>query len=162
MKSKTNIKLELSNNERTNLRKNKIKKSEILEYASDELAVLLNVSELRAKEIYALADFQQIPSIGIEFAKDLIFLGYYRVEELKGKSGAELTDHYEKKKGYKTDPCVEDQFRLAVDFAKYKDYSKKWWDFTNDRKEYRTKIGYPKDRPKINWTEKLNVGKGSC
>lgn len=153
MKRKTNIKLELSDNERTNLRKSKIKKSEILKYASDELAVLLNVSDVRAKEIYALADFQQIPSIGIEFAKDLVFLGYYSVEKLNGKSGAELTDQYEKKKGYKTDPCVEDQFRLAVDFAKNKDYSKKWWNFTNERKEYRTKIGYPKDRPKINWTE---------
>jgi Pathogenicity locus len=154
MKGKANIKLELSDNERTNLRKNKIKKSEILEYASDELAGLLNVSELRAKEIYALADFQQIPSIGIEFAKDLIFLGYYRVEELNGKNGAELTDNYEKKKGFKTDPCVEDQFRLAVNFAKHKDYSKNWWDFTNERKEYRTKIGYPNDRPKINRTER--------
>jgi len=162
MKSKTNIKLELSDNERTNLRKNKIKKSEILEYASDELAVLLKVSDLRAKEIYALADFQQIPSIGIEFAKDLVFLGYYSIEELNGKNGAELTDIYEKKKGYKIDPCVEDQFRLAVDFAKNKDYSKKWWDFTNDRKEYRIKEGYPKDRPKTNWTEALNLEKGSC
>ncbi|WP_424002471.1 helix-hairpin-helix domain-containing protein [Maribacter sp. IgM3_T14_3] len=157
MKNKANIQLDLSDSERKNLRKNKVKKSEILEYACDELAVLLNVSEVRAKEIYALAGFQQIPSIGIEFAKDLIFLGYYKVEELNGKSGAELTDHYEKKKGYKTDPCVEDQFRLAVDFAKNKDYSKKWWDFTNDRKEYRTTVGYPKDRPKINWIEALNA-----
>lgn len=161
MKSKSNIKLELSETERKNLRKNKIKKSEILEYAADELAVLLNISEVRAKEIYALADFQQIPSIGIEFAKDLIFLGYYSVKELNGKSGAELIDNYEKKKGYKTDPCVEDQFRLAVDFAKNKDYSKNWWDFTNIRKEYRIEIGYPKDRPKTNWTEVLNVKKGS-
>jgi hypothetical protein len=159
MKIKANVKLELSESERKNLRKNKIKKSEILEYASDELAVLLNIPEVRAKEIYALADFQQIPSIGIEFAKDLVFLGFYSVEELHEKSGAELTDHYEKKKGYKTDPCVEDQFRLAVDFAKNRDFSKKWWDFTNDRKKYRIEIGYPKDRPKINWTEALNVGK---
>jgi hypothetical protein len=162
MKSKTNIKLELSDTERKNLRKNKIKKSEILEYASDELAVLLNIREIRAKEIYAFADFQRIPSIGIEFAKDLVFLGYYSVEELNGKSGANLTDHYEKKKGYKTDPCVEDQFRLAVDFAKNEDYSKKWWDFTNDRKKYRNEFGYPLDRPEINWTEVLNVEKGSC
>jgi len=162
MKSKTSIKLELSDTERKNLRRNKIKKSEILEYASDELAVLLNIREIRAKEIYAFADFQRIPSIGIEFAKDLVFLGYYSVEELNGKSGANLTDHYEKKKGYKTDPCVEDQFRLAVDFAKNEDYSKKWWDFTNDRKKYRSEFGYPLDRPEINWTEVLNIGKGSC
>ena len=161
MKSKTNIKLELSDTERKNLRKNKIKKSEILEYAPDEIAVLLNISELRAKEIYALADFQRIPSIGIEFAKDLVFLDYYSVEELYGKNGAELTDLYEKKKGYKTDPCVEDQFRLAVDFAKNEDYSKKWWDFTNERKEYRKGYGYPKDRPKTNWTEALNMRKAS-
>ena len=123
MKSKANIKLELSANERANLRKNKIKKAEILEYATNELAVLLNVSNTRAKEIYALVDFQQIPPIGIEFAKDLIFLGYYNIAELHGKNGANLTDHYEKKKGYKTDSCVEDQFRLAVDFAKNRDYS---------------------------------------
>lgn len=153
MKSKANIKLELSDSERKALRKNKIKKSEILEYASDELSVLLNIPEVRAKELYAFADFQQIPSIGIEFAKDLVFLGYYSVEELRTKNGAELTDQYEKKKGYKTDPCVEDQFRLAVDFAKNNDYSKKWWDFTNERKKYRNEFGYPIDRPKTNWTE---------
>jgi hypothetical protein len=153
MNNKKNIKLELSDNERTNLRKNKIKKSEILKYTADELAVLLNVSGLRAKELYALADFQQIPSIGIEFAKDLIFLGYYCVKELKEKNGAELTNLYEKKKGYQTDPCVEDQFRLAVDFAENMDYSKNWWDFTNERKQYRNEFGYPKDRPENKWTE---------
>jgi len=153
LKIKTNIKLELTDNERTNLRKNKIKKSEILDYAFDELASLIGVSETRAKEIYALADFQRIPTIGIEFAKDLVFLKYYTVAELKGKNGAELTNQFERKKGYRTDSCVEDQFRLAVDFAKNEDYSKKWWDFTSERKMYREKFGYPKDRPFKNWTE---------
>ena len=153
MKNKTNIRLELSDSERKNFRKNKIRKSEILDFACDELEVLLNISEERAKEIYALADFQQIPSIGIEFAKDLIFLGYYSIGELKEKRGSDLIDQYEKKKGYKTDPCVEDQFRLAVDFAKNENYSKKWWDFTSERKKYRNEFGYPKDRPQTNWTE---------
>lgn len=150
MKNKTNIKLKLSDSERKNLRRNKIRQSDILDFASDELKRLLNVSEIRAKEIYALADFQRIPSIGIEFAKDLVFLGYYSIEALKGKSGANLTDHYEKKKGYRTDPCVEDQFRLVVYFAQNQDYSKKWWDFTNERKKFRNEFGYPKDRPKTN------------
>ena len=59
-----NIKLELSENERKSLRTNKIKKSDILEYASDEIAVLLNVSEVRAKEIYALANFFQVCRLG--------------------------------------------------------------------------------------------------
>ncbi len=153
MKSKTNIQLDLSDSERKNLRKNKVKNTDILDFASDELEELLNVSEARAKEIYALVDFQQIPSIGIKFAKDLVYLGYYSLEELKGKNGAKLTDEYEKKKGFKTDPCVEDQFRLVVDFSKNRNFSKNWWDFTNERKKYRNDHGYPKDRPKKNWME---------
>jgi len=153
MKTKTNIKLELSDSERKNMRKNKIKIAEILDFAADELGELLGVSKIRAKEIYALADFQRIPSIGIKFAKDLVFLGYYQITELQGENGADLTNLYEKKKEFKTDPCVEDQFRLAVDFAKNEDYSKQWWDFTKERKQYRTEFGYPLDRPKKNWTE---------
>ena len=153
MRNKLNVPLELSESERKNLRKNKIKKSEILEFSSDELETLLEISEERAKEIYALADFQRIPSIGIKFAKDLVFLGYYTVEQLAEKNGAELTDEYERKRGFKTDPCVEDQFRLAVDFAKSQDYSKRWWDFTDARKAYRSRYGYPKNRPTTHWTE---------
>ena len=151
MKSKKNIKLNLTNSERANLRKNKIKISEILGYAIDELEVILDVPLDRAIEIYALADFQRIPSIGIRFAEDLIFMGYYSVNELRTKDGAQLTNDYEKKKGYRIDCCVEDQFRLAVHFSKTNDYSKTWWDFTTERKEYRSTFGYPSDRPIINW-----------
>jgi hypothetical protein len=147
MNNSTSFKLELSDSERSDLRKNKVKKAAILNYTSDELEVLLNVSEVRALEIYALVDFQRIPSIGIELAKDLVFLGYHNIVELKEESGAVLTDQYEIKKGYKTDPCVEDQFRLVVDFAENEDYSKKWWDFTKVRKKFRDEFGYPKDRP---------------
>ncbi len=153
MKSKTNIQLDLSDSERKNLRKNKVKKTDILDFASDELEELMNVSGARAKEIYALADYQQIPSIGIKFAKDLLYLGYHSVEELKGKNGAKLTNEYEKKKGFRTDPCVEDQFRLVVDFSENRDFSKNWCDFTSERKKYRNDNGYPNDRPKKNWTE---------
>ncbi len=147
MKKKTNIKLSLTENERKQLRKHKIKKVEILEFSPDELAELLSISENRAKEIYALADFQQVPTIGVEFAKDLIFLGYSQLAELADKDGALLLNDFEKKQGFQTDPCVEDQFRLVVDFAKHKNYSKKWWDFTEERKAFRAEFGYPKDRP---------------
>lgn len=153
MKINSSIKLNLSDSERKLLRQNRIKKTDILGYAPDELSVLLDVSEERAKEIYALADFQRIPSVGIKFAQDLIFLGYHSILELKGKSGAALTDSYEQKKGFKTDPCVEDQFRLAVYFASNEDYTKRWWDFTQVRKDFRNTSGYPSTRPKINWTE---------
>lgn len=161
MKNKLNIQLALSESERKNLRRHKIKKSEILDFGPDELERLLEVSEERAQEISALADFQRIPSIGIKFAQDLVFLGYFSVDQLAEKDGAELTNEYERKKGFKTDPCVEDQFRLAVDFAKNQDYSKSWWDFTSERKEYRSRYGYPEDRPATNWTEIYYDEKGN-
>jgi hypothetical protein len=117
MKNKTSIRLPLTDVERANLRKNKIKIANILDFATDELEVLLNATPERAKEIYALAEFQTVPSVGIKFAEDLVCLGYYSLNELKEKDGAKLTDEYEQKKGYWVDPCVEDQFRLVVNFA---------------------------------------------
>ena len=85
MKNKTNIKLPLTDIEKANLRKNKIKIANILDFATDELEVLLNSTTERVKEIYALAEFQTVPSVGIKFAEDLVFLGYYSLNELKQK-----------------------------------------------------------------------------
>jgi Pathogenicity locus len=153
MKSKTNIKLPLTDVEKANLRKNKIKIADILDFATDELEVLLNVTSGRAKEIYALAEFQTVPSVGIKFAEDLVFLGYYSLNELQNKDGAKLTDEYELKKGYWTDPCVEDQFRLVVNFANTHDTKKTWWDFTEERKKFRIENGYPINRPQKAWFE---------
>jgi Pathogenicity locus len=159
MKNKTYIKLPLTDIEKANLRKNKIKVANILDFATDELEVLLNSTTERAKEIYALAEFQTIPSIGIKFAEDLVFLGYYSLNELKNKDGAKLTDEYELKKGFWIDPCVEDQFRLVVNYANTNDTKKMWWDFTEERKKFRTENGYPKSRPKKSWVEILGYVK---
>ena len=155
MKSKTNIKLPLTEVEKANLRKNKIKIVNVLDFATDELEVLLNATPERAKEIYSLAEFQTVPSVGIKFAEDLVFLGYYSLNELKNKDGAKLTDEYELKKGYWADPCVEDQFRLVVNFANTHDTKKMWWDFTEERKKFRTETGYPTSRPQKAWFETL-------
>ena len=155
MIKKTNIKLPLTDIEKANLRKHKIKIANILAFATDELKLLLNVSTERAKEIYALAEFQTVPTIGIKFAQDLVFLGYYSLNELKQKDGAKLTDEYEKKKGYWVDPCVEDQFRLILNFANTNDAKKTWWNFTEERKKFRTENGYPKSRPQKAWFETL-------
>lgn len=155
MKNKSNIKLPLTDIEKANLRKNKIKIANILDFATDELEVLLNSTTERAKEIYALAEFQTVPSVGIKFAEDLVFLGYYSLNELKQKDGAKLTDEYEQKKGYWVDPCVEDQFRLIVNFANTNDTNKTWWDFTEERKKFRIENGYPKSRPQKAWFETL-------
>jgi len=153
MKSKANIKLPLTDIEKANLRKHKIKMANILDFATDELEALLNSTTERAKEIYALAEFQTVPSVGIKFAEDLVFLGYYSLSELKSKNGATLTDEFELKKGYWTDPCVEDQFRLVVNFANTNDSKKTWWDFTEERKKFRIENGYPKSRPQKAWFE---------
>ncbi len=153
MKSKKNIKLPLTETEKASLRKHKVKIANILGFAIDELEVLLNVTTERAKQIYALAEFQTIPSVGIKFAEDLVFLGYYSLKELKGKDGAKLTDEYEKKIGYWVDPCVEDQFRLVVNFANTNDMTKTWWNFTEERRKFRADNGYPKSRPQKAWFE---------
>lgn len=159
MNTKKKIVWALSESEKSNLRKSKVKIANLLNYAPDELEVLLDTTPERAKEIYALAEFQTVPSIGIKFAEDLVFLGYYFLSELKDKDGAKLTDEYEKKKGYWIDPCVEDQFRLVVNFAQTNDATKKWWNFTEERKKFRLENGYPKDRPQKAWHETLSYNK---
>jgi len=151
MKNKTTIKLPLTDFEKTNLKHSKVKINEILNYAVDELEVLLNISSERAREIYALAEFQSAPSIGIKCAEDLVFMNYYSINELREKNAATLVDEYEQKKGYWIDPCVEDQFRLIVYFANTKDLTKMWWNFTEERKKYRLEKGYPTNRPKKAW-----------
>ncbi len=153
---KLTIKLPLTDAEKQRLKHNKIKLSNTNDYAVDELEVILGVSFERAREIYALVEFQSIPSVGIRFAEDLVSLGYYSIDELKGKDGALLTNEFELLKGYWIDPCVEDQFRLVVYYANNKDSSKNWWDFTNERKKYRLENGYPASRPTKAWHETLN------
>lgn len=153
MKNKISIRLPLTDLERANLRKNKIKIANILDFATDELEVLLSATPERAKEIYALAEFQTVPSVGIKFAEDLVFLGYYSLNELKQKDPANLTDEYEQRKGFWVDPCVEDQFRLVVNFANTNDKTKTWWHFTEERKKFRAENGYPKSRPQKAWFE---------
>ncbi len=157
MVKKSNPKLNLSQEERKRLRNAKIKISEILDLAPDELEVVLGASEDRVKTIRALAEFQTVPSIGIKFAEDLIFMGYYALEDLKEKDGAKLLDEYERKKGYWTDPCVEDQFRLIADFARNPSLTKNWWDYTGERKKDRQENGYPTDRPKTAWHDVIPI-----
>lgn len=151
------MKVSLTKEEKRNLRKKKIKISALIDFDPAELAVLLNVSSARAKEIYALVSFQKIPSIGVKFAEDLIAMGYYSIEALKGKSGPALFNAYEQLMGCTIDLCVEDQFRLAVHYAEQGDVGKKWWDFTPERKKYRLENGFPADRPKKTWQELINT-----
>src|SRR6202020_244815 len=100
------IKLNLSEDEKLQLRKNGLKISRLNEFAADEIAVLLNSDIQRAKEIYASVSFQAIPSIGPKFAGDLISMGYYAIEDLIDKNPSALLDDLECEQGFWTDPCV--------------------------------------------------------
>jgi hypothetical protein len=153
MKNNPTIRLDLTPLERKVLRLNKIKIRDLIKYQADELQLLLDISAIRAMEIRALVEFQSIPSVGIKFARDLISLGYYSLDELKNKDGASLLDELELSIGTWIDPCVEDQCRLVVHFSNEKDSSLNWWNFTDERKEFRLENGYPANRPQKAWFE---------
>lgn len=152
MKKRKNIKLTLTQEEKNKLRAKKYKIRDLLDLSVEEIEEVLEIPMNRAKEIYGLGEFQKVPSIGIKFAEDLVFLGYYSLQELKNQDGAKLIDAYEIKKGYQVDACVEDQCRLVVHFANDPDSTKNWWDFTDERKKYRAEHGYPDNRPRKHWT----------
>ncbi len=139
--------------EKRKLRANKIKLSEIHHHSVENLRAILGISKIRAMELRALSEFQTIPSIGVGFAQDLISLGYYSIQELKGKDPAKLVDRLERQLGAWIDPCVEDQMRLCIHYAEHFDNRVNWWDFTKERKAFRQQYGYPANRPKTPWHE---------
>jgi hypothetical protein len=150
---KKKIDYDLSGGEKQLLKQQKVTQKMLQDYAPDEIAAMLHASADRARELAALAEFQSIPSLGIGFAKELIAQGYYSLEGLKGKTATELFDAFEKHCGCWADPCVEDSYRLLVHYIAHKDDSKRWWNFTAERKAYRAQYGFPADRPKTAWYE---------
>lgn len=146
-------KLPLLSEERVGLRKHKVKLCDIAQMSINQLAEALQCSEQRAQYIRALAQFQSIPSIGPKLAERVVSLGYYSLEEMKNEDGAELIDRLESQLGYWEDPCAEDCFRCIVHHANHPQSEKSWFDFTEERKQYRKKNGYPPTRPKRAWYE---------
>ena len=148
---KKTINYRLTEAEKQSLKIKKVNQKMLQDYAPDEIAALLNASPQRAKELQALAEFQNIPSLGINFAEELISQGYYSLEQLKGKSAVELFNAFERHCGAWADPCVEDSYRLLVHYIKNHDDTKRWWSFTAERKAYREEFGFPADRPEKPW-----------
>ena len=148
---KKTINYRLTGAEKQSLKTKKVNQKMLQDYAPDEIAALLNASPQRAKELQALAEFQNIPSLGINFAEELISQGYYSLEHLKGKSAVELFNAFERHCGAWADPCVEDSYRLLVHYIKNHDDTKRWWNFTAERKAYREEFGFPADRPEKPW-----------
>jgi AraC-like DNA-binding protein len=152
MSDATNV-LDVSPLEKKKLRVHGIKVKEMHHHSVTELQALLGVSKIRAMELYALSEFQSLPSIGIRFAHDMIAMGYYSLRDVKGKNGAKLTDQFERHLGAWADPCQEDQFRLIVHYAQHPTVHRNWWDFTAERRAFREQHGYPANRPTQPWFE---------
>jgi hypothetical protein len=148
---KKSIDLKLTAAEKALLKSQKIKISGLTAYAADEVATILKASAQRAEEISALIEFQSIPSLGINFASELIEQGYYSLKQLEGKDPVALYNAFEKHCGAWADPCVEDSYRLLSHYIIYRDDNKRWWHFTAERKAYRAQYGFPADRPAKPW-----------
>ena len=131
-----------------------MKLNEIALMDIQQLTACLQSTYERAKYLRGLAQFQAIPSIGPKLAQWVTELGYYSLEELKNKDGADLTNRLEEQFGYWEDPCVEDSLRCIVHHANYSNSEKSWWHFTDERKRYRELNGYPDSRPTTPWHDK--------
>jgi hypothetical protein len=141
------IDLELNIEEKMLLKQKGITQKSLADYAIDEVIAVLAAQPRRARILQALFEFQTIPSVGITFAKDLLFMDFYNLYELRDRQGPELLDLYESTLGCRVDPCVEDQFWLVIHYANNPYSKKQWWDFTPARKAYRAQYGYPINRP---------------
>lgn len=152
-----NPKLPLTPTEKRRLRKSQIKIGELHTYSVEQLSTFLEIPAERARMLRALAEFQRVPSIGLSFAETIVQnMQIYSLKEVKNRNPAELLDELEKRLGYWVDPCVEDQIRCIIHYANNPGSKYQWFDFTEDRKQYRAKYGYPSDRPKYAWYELKN------
>lgn len=150
---KKSINLLLTAEEKAILRAQKTKIADLSGFAPDEIAMILNADTERAREINALIEFQSIPSLGINFATELIQQGYYSLQQLEDKDPVELFNAFERHVGAWADPCVEDSYRLLAHYIKHGNTGKSWWHFTAERKAYRAQHGFPANRPAKAWYE---------
>lgn len=150
----SNIKLPLTNEEKSKLRKSKVKVSELHTFNTEKIANTLNIPLSKAKVLKGLAEFQTVPSIGSKLAEKLVFkLNIFSLSEIKEKDGGKVFDELEQKLGVWTDSCVEDQIRCVINYANNPNSSKQWFDFTEERKAYRDRVGFPKNGPTKAWYE---------
>ena len=77
-----------------------------------------------------LKEFQKIPTVGIETAKDLWHLGFRSIDELRGRNPDDLYQQLSEIQERKLDRCVLYVFRYLVYYAEtdVHDPDKlKWW-----------------------------------
>jgi len=92
----------------------------------------------RKKELHddavMICNLQVIPGVGISIAKDLINIGIYSVEDLKGKDPEQLYRQSNAYAGTVQDRCLLYVFRCAVYYAEETRHDPemlKWWQWKN-------------------------------
>lgn len=148
------MKIPLTKEEKANLRKHNMKIAALADLSTAQAAVLIETSNYRAKILQGLIAFQRVPSIGLQLADKMVhYLGVYSLDDLKGADAAEWFDELEVRLGVWTDACVEDQIRCLIHHVDHPGSTKRWHDFTTERKAYREQYGYPATRPRKAWYE---------
>ena len=84
------------------------------------------------------SELEEIPSVGLSIAADLISMGITRVAQLKGRSPEAMFDKLRASTGGYQDPCVLYSFRCAVYYASHTQHDPeklKWWNWKNRSSE---------------------------
>ena len=133
------VKLPLTLEERSALRRARILLREVSLFSYHDLCEATEIDKSRCKMLIALAQFQTLGSIGENIAQALWGLGFTSVADLANKDPYEMYQNYSVQVGYRADPCVEDTFRCAVAQAKYSNLSqhlKCWWEWSAQRGQH--------------------------
>ncbi len=81
-------------------------------------------------------EFQSIPGIGKCLSKDLVDLGYKKVNELKGENPETMYQNLIGLRGHHIDRCVLYVFRCAIYYANnaiHDPYLLKWWNWKDGK-----------------------------
>ncbi len=85
-----------------------------------------------------LKEFQVIPGVGPNIARDLVDLGYKSVEELRGENPGKMYRDLMSLRGTHVDKCVLYVFRCSVYYASnsaHNPYLLKWWNWKDRQKQ---------------------------
>ncbi len=120
--------LELLADERRALRKAKLRARDLATLSADVVFHRTGgaIERERCAEFVALAEFQQLGSIGPKCAQDLVLLGMRRIADLAGRDPNELYRRLCELTHTRQDPCVEDVLRCAVAQADHPNLPAEW------------------------------------
>ena len=82
-----------------------------------------------------IKSFTEIPNVGPATAEDFRVLGLSKPSDLIGKDPYRLYQQLCQQTSQQHDPCVIDVFIAAVRYMEGGP-SRKWWEFTNERKQH--------------------------